>query len=94
MNDPSEEKNPQNARQNKLDQGHEEAALDELAETGDKETANGCQNIACAAGTGTIRHIFFLDHPRLKSKRARQPSVILSLSKDQFSWRGDLPVVW
>jgi hypothetical protein len=60
MNEPSKEEKPQNRGENKLDQGREGASLHELAKTGNKEAANGREDIACAAGTG-IRHNFFLD---------------------------------
>ena len=69
MNEPAEEKNPEDGRQDKLNQRREGASLYQLPEAGDKETANGCEYIAGGAGAGAIRHLFFLDHLRPKSKR-------------------------
>ena len=45
MNDPAHEEEPKHARQDKLDQAHENSTLHELPETGDEEAADGRNNV-------------------------------------------------
>jgi hypothetical protein len=51
MNDPTEEEEPENARQNELDHGDEESSLEQLAKPWNEETAKRRQNVAARALT-------------------------------------------
>jgi len=46
MDDPSQQEKPKNRRQAKLDNRHQQPALEQLAEAGNKETAERRENIA------------------------------------------------
>ena len=46
MNDPSQQEKPKNRRQTKLDDRHQQPALKQLPEAGNKETAKRGDNIA------------------------------------------------
>ena len=47
MDDPSQQEKPKNRRQTKLDNRHQQPALEQLPESGNKETAERRENIAC-----------------------------------------------
>jgi hypothetical protein len=46
MNDPAQEKEPQDPGENELDDGDEEPALEELAQSGNEEAAKGRDHVA------------------------------------------------
>ena len=46
MDDPSQQEKPKNRRQTKLDNRHQQPALEQLAKAGNKETAERRENIA------------------------------------------------
>lgn len=46
MDDPSQQENPKNRGQTKLDNRHQQPALEQLPEAGNKETAERGENIA------------------------------------------------
>ena len=46
MDDPSQQEKPKNRRQTKLDNRHQQPALEQLPEAGNKETAERRENIA------------------------------------------------
>ena len=46
MDDPSQQEKPKNRRQTKLDNCHQQPALKQLPESGNKETTEGRENIA------------------------------------------------
>ena len=46
MDDPSEQEKPKDCRQTELDDRHEQSALQQLAQTGNKETAKRGKNVA------------------------------------------------
>ena len=46
MDDPPEQDKPENRRQTKLDDRHQQSALEQLSQPGDKETAECCEHIA------------------------------------------------
>lgn len=49
MDEPAEEEDPHHAREDEVDQGHQDAALDQLAEAGNEEAAERCDNVAGGA---------------------------------------------
>jgi len=46
MDDPSQQEKPKNRSQTKLDNSHQQPALEQLPEAGNKETAERRENIA------------------------------------------------
>lgn len=46
MNDPAEKNQPQQSRQTEMDQRHDGAALDKLAQARDEETTDGGDNVS------------------------------------------------
>ena len=47
MDEPSEQEDPENSGETKLDDRHQQASLDELAQARDEKTANGGDDISC-----------------------------------------------
>ncbi len=57
MDDPPEQDKPEYCRQTKLDNCHQQAALKQLSQTGNKETAKCSKNVARRT---LARHVFNL----------------------------------
>lgn len=51
MNDPAQKDKPEPASQYELDNGHQQTALQQLTQSGNKETTEGCQYITARSLT-------------------------------------------